>query len=179
MAKPTFVEMAEIVVSSDPDAIIVTLGLGSCVGLCVYDGQARVAGVAHIALPDSALLNYADPAAKFADLGTVELISRVLAAGAAKPRLVAALVGGAQLYFAPEEEPYPAFDVGQLNVRAVRAALAAQGVPVVAEDIGGSTARSLELRVADGRLIVRTVGAGERDFCVLGTAVQSEAAPAA
>jgi chemotaxis protein CheD len=166
MTKPIFVEMAELEVSNDPVGVLLTLGLGSCIGLCMYDPDARIGGVAHIALPDSALLRDTDPPAKFADIGTGELAKRLVSAGADQSRLIAAMVGGAQLFPPSDDEPYP-LDIGAMNARAVEMALDSLAIPLVARDTGGATARSLELHLSQGRVVVRSVGFPERELCVL------------
>ena len=80
------------------DDMITTLGLGSCIGIAVYDPVVKIGGLAHIMLPDSTQMRNNSNIAKFADTGIEELVRRVLAAGANKRRLVAKIAGGAKMF---------------------------------------------------------------------------------
>ena len=52
MANIVKVGMADLNVCKSPEGIT-TLGLGSCVGICIRDPVAKVGGLAHAMLPDS------------------------------------------------------------------------------------------------------------------------------
>ena len=89
--------MADLMVVSAPIKLV-TLGLGSCIGLVVYDTLARVAGMAHIMLPDSRGLKTSEKVGKFADTAVPALIEEMLRKGAARPRIKAKIAGGAQMF---------------------------------------------------------------------------------
>ena len=91
------VGMADLNICKSPD-VITTLGLGSCIGIAVYDPSTKVGGLAHIMLPDSTKIKNNSNIAKFADSGIEELIRRVTDAGASKTRLVAKIAGGAKMF---------------------------------------------------------------------------------
>lgn len=145
------VRMGEMVVSADPAAELVALGLGSCIGLAIVDRPARVAGLAHIVLPES--LDKTEPVGKFADTAVPELIAQLRSAGAAERRLEAAIVGGAKMF-----EMSGGLDIGLRNETAVRAALARVRVPVRAAETGGNQGRTVRIAVGDGRVTVRVAG---------------------
>lgn len=69
------VGMADLNVCKAPDAIT-TLGLGSCIGIAVYDPVTKIGGLAHIMLPDSTKIRNNSNIAKFADTGIEELIKK-------------------------------------------------------------------------------------------------------
>ena len=117
------VRMGEIAASQHPGDVLVGLGLGSCVGLALIEEGSPVAAMAHIVLPDS---NGAAAApGKFADTAIPELVRDVTGIGAARSRLTAVLVGGAQMFATGGK-----LDIGQRNEQAVRAALEAARIPV-------------------------------------------------
>src|SRR5437867_3655500 len=96
MGEAIMVGIAEIRVSRSADDVLIALGLGSCIGVCLYDPQARVAGMAHIVLPDST--GHETNPCKFADTAIPLLCQEMERSGASSSRLRAALAGGAQLF---------------------------------------------------------------------------------
>ena len=116
--------MGELAASAVAGDVLVSLGLGSCIGLALVDRRLGVAGLAHVVLPASG--GHASPASyKFADRAVPELIDRVVAAGGRRPMLDAVLVGGASMFAVSSST----LEVGQRNEAAVRDQLAAPGSP--------------------------------------------------
>jgi chemotaxis protein CheD len=147
------VGIAEYEVAAGGTALT-TSGLGSCIGLALYDRTAGVIGLVHVMLPTA---DGGDGApAKFADSGTERLIEAMAEAGADPDRLAAKLAGGSDmLEFSGEEE-----SIGTRNAETVRATLDEHGIPVVAEDVGGDYGRSLRLD-PDGDLAVKSANGAD------------------
>ncbi|HEV2290776.1 MAG TPA: chemotaxis protein CheD [Gemmatimonadales bacterium] len=143
------------------DAEIATLGLGSCVAIILHDPEAKVGGMAHVLLPSRSLSSRGphNPA-KFPETAVPALVEEMVALGAQPRRLSARLVGGASMF--ANLTPMGAVQMGERNVVASRQALAALGIPVVAEATGGTAGRSVRLKVADGSVSVRTLVDGDR-----------------
>ena len=97
MSKVIKVGMADLNICKSPD-IITTLGLGSCIGLTLYDPVTKIGGLVHYMLPDSTQMRNNSNIAKFADTGIDELLKQVLRAGANRTRLVAKIAGGAKMF---------------------------------------------------------------------------------
>ena len=153
------VGMAELAVCKYPDALT-TLGLGSCVGIALYDPVTKVSGLAHIMLPDSTKIKNNQNIAKFADTGIEELIKQMIKIGASKTRLVAKIAGGAQM-FAFKTSTSQANDmmqVGARNVEAVKAVLKKEGIRLLAEDTGLNYGRTIEFYSENGQLLIKRVG---------------------
>jgi chemotaxis protein CheD len=129
------------------------LGLGSCIGLAVIDRRARVAGLAHIVLPESPETDGegAQPG-KFADRAVPELIFRMRLLGAAPRRMEAVLVGGARMFAVGE------LDIGARNAEAVREALKTLEVKVHAEATGGALGRTVRVSANHGTVTMKEVG---------------------
>lgn len=144
------------------DVVLVTRGLGSCVAVALYDAGTRAGALAHILLPSITMARDQSNPAKFPETAIPLLVERLRELGAAPERLSARLVGGASM-FASAGAP-GAQQVGDRNVAAARSALAAAGVPVVAEDTGKGCGRSVSFYLGDGRLEVRTVAHGVRQL---------------
>jgi chemotaxis protein CheD len=137
---------------------LVTVGLGSCVAIAIHDPLARVAGLAHVLLPEAAHGAVVANRARYASTAVPLLIEAMRELGARGP-FVAKLAGGARL-FGPVLSTASA--VGARNIEASREALAKARVSVVAEDVGGESGRTVSFDVASGALNVRSVRGGER-----------------
>ncbi|RKQ19817.1 chemotaxis protein CheD [Ureibacillus endophyticus] len=140
-----------------------TSGLGSCVGVVLYDEMKKIAGMVHVMLPDSSLgRTDSINAAKFADTGIKGLIDLLKLEGVQVFRLKAKIAGGAQMFkFASDKD---SMRIGPRNVEAVKNELRRNGIPLVAEDTGGSSGRTIEFDPETCKLSIRTVNQG---VCVI------------
>jgi chemotaxis protein CheD len=148
------VGVAEFAVATG-DTLVTTSGLGSCVGVAVADPDAGVAGLAHVMLPEATGDDRGKPA-KSVEVGVERLLTALEAAGGDPDAVEAKLAGGSQMFdFSGVSE-----GVGERNVERSREALAERNVTVVAEDVGGSHGRSLELRPGTWTLTVTSAHEG-------------------
>ncbi len=150
------VGMADLKICKFPDKLT-TLGLGSCVGIALYDSTTKISGLAHIMLPDSTQIRNNSNIAKFADTGIVELIRQMVAAGASRGRLTAKIAGGAQM-FAMNSANSDIMRVGDRNVESVKKVLANEKIRIIAEDTGANYGRTVELDSANGDYVIKSVG---------------------
>jgi chemotaxis protein CheD len=155
------VGMADLKVVEFPDALT-TLGLGSCVGICLYDASSKVTGMAHIMLPSSKAIRKNENVAKFADTAIVELIQQMEAKGAKKSRISAKIAGGAQMFsFTSANET---MKIGERNAEAVRIILKEMGIPLKSDETGGNFGRTIEFFSENGKLIIKTAGKGIKEI---------------
>ena len=140
--------IGEFAVSPDPDALIVTHALGSCVAVCLWDPVPRVGGMIHVLLPDSTInpTRAAEQPAAFADTGIPLLFRAAYEQGVKKSRCRVHVIGGATIATGASSQP----SVGKRNILAVRQILWRNGVLVEREEVGGTTARNVTLLVGDG-----------------------------
>lgn len=139
-----------------------TSGLGSCVGIVLYDERKKIAGLLHIMLPDSSLgksehINVA----KFADTGIYALMELLKAEGVRPMSLKAKIAGGSQMFKFGSSDT---IRIGPRNVEAVKKELKRLSIPLIAEDTGGSSGRTIEFDPATSLLNVRTVNEGIKDI---------------
>ncbi|HEY8420991.1 MAG TPA: chemotaxis protein CheD [Thermoclostridium sp.] len=151
------VGMADLKHTSHPGRLI-TLGLGSCVGIALYDTKTKMIGLAHIMLPWSYQAKNSSNKAKFADTGIRLLLDNMLESGANKNSIVAKLAGGAQMFSFSNVSDM--IRVGERNVEATKKILQELNIPVIAEDTGGKHGRTIEFFSEDGRLMIKTIGYG-------------------
>jgi chemotaxis protein CheD len=149
----TMVRMGELAASKTAGDTLVTLGLGSCIGLVLLDRRMGVGGLAHVVLPDSGGHTEVNRF-KFADHAVPELINRVCALGARRPMLEAVLVGGASMFAAIGGS----MEVGARNEAAVKAQLATARIRVHASATGGSRGRTVRVDPKTGIVLVREAG---------------------
>ncbi len=151
------VGIAEAAVCHKNESIL-TIGLGSCVGVCLYDGTKKIAGMAHIMLPDSTNSKNNINRYKFADTGIDDLVSAMERAGASKLKIQAKIAGGAQMFTSTNASDI--MKIGDRNVSAVKNQLAKHGVRVVSEDTGHNYGRTIEFFAESGSLHVKSIKTG-------------------
>ena len=152
------VGMADLKVAKSPD-ILTTLGLGSCVGITLYDRVNKIGGLAHVMLPTYKGFE-GQNIAKFADSAIIELLKQITRIGAAKNSLVAKIAGGAHMFGRAQNSDI--MKIGERNAKASLAILGQLGISVQANDTGGSHGRTIELNTDTGALKIKTVGLGEK-----------------
>lgn len=160
--QPIVVGVGDCKVTADPEAEIVTYALGSCIALTIWDPVARVAGLLHFMLPDSAVDRNGggkDSPFRYADTGTPLLFRLAYERGAEKRRIVTRMAGGAAVF-----DDGGLFNIGQRNLAALRKILWKAGVLVQGEDVGGSISRTVRLSNADGRMMIRRPGEAETEL---------------
>ena len=149
------VGMADLNVCESPDSIT-TLGLGSCVGVVLYDPTTKKCGMVHVMLPDSKAITNNQNIAKFADTGIDECLRRVIAMGAKRERLVAKIAGGAQMFSVNTNNAM--LRVGDRNVEAVRNKLGELKIPVLAADTGENYGRTVVFYPETGDYLIKAIG---------------------
>ena len=149
------VGMADLKTGKDPD-ILTTLGLGSCIGIALWDPATRIGGLAHVMLPDSTKIRNNSNIAKFADTGITELVRQMEALGVQKRRLVAKIAGGARMFEVSGSTSVG--NIGEKNALASKEKLKELGIPILAEDTGLNYGRTVELNCANGDYVIKAVG---------------------
>ncbi|WP_088105112.1 chemotaxis protein CheD [Halalkalibacter urbisdiaboli] len=162
MSEVIKVGMADINIVTPPNTIR-TSGLGSCVGVVIYDDITFVSGMAHVMLPDSSLSKQDNMnVAKYADTAIIELMKQLERKGAKAYSLKAKIAGGAQMFaFSTGNDM---MRIGPRNVEAVRLKLKELRIPILAEDVGGKSGRTIEFNPSTRKLHIRTVNQGMKEI---------------
>lgn len=161
MAELIRVGMADCKVGKAP-ATLISYGLGSCIGVSLYDPKAKVGGLLHIMLPDSTQSRATENPMKFADTGVPLMLDEVLKLGASKVRLEAKMAGGAQMFaFANATD---IMKVGQRNAEAVKKMLEKYNIKLRAEDTGGTYGRTVQIDLNTGVYKIKTVDKSEKEI---------------
>ena len=155
------VGMADLNVCTAPEALT-TLGLGSCIGACIYDPVMKVAGLVHYMLPDSTRIKNNENIAKFGDTGIIETINRMEKLGAKRSRMVAKIAGGAKMFATNACKGSDIMNVGIRNVEATKEILSQLKINILAEDTGLNYGRTIVFDSVSGELVIRAVGKPEK-----------------
>lgn len=143
------VNMADFNIAKSPDTLV-TLGIGSCVAVCLYQQDKKLGGLAHIMLPRNEA-NNRSLTGKYADTAIAELISQMIRNGAAKNCLVAKIIGGASV-LSPTANP--TITIGSYNIEAVKEILSENRIRIIAEDTGGIYSRGMAFNTENGAVEV-------------------------
>lgn len=149
------VSMADLKVGRAPDSLT-TLGLGSCIGLTLYDPVTKIGGLVHYMLPDSTKLKNNSNIAKFGDTGIKELYKQVVANGASPRRIVAKIAGGAKMFEVSGLSQVG--NVGERNSEEAKIILKELRIPLIAEDTGLNYGRTVVFDCNNGDYIIKSVG---------------------
>ncbi|MCS7461872.1 chemotaxis protein CheD [Paenibacillus doosanensis] len=143
--------------------VLKTTGLGSCVGLTLYDARAKVAGMAHVMLPTSEIAREGKlNIAKYADTALPDMIRKMEELGAVIGRMEAKMAGGAQMFaFGGSSDT---MRIGPRNVESCKEMLKRYAIPLKAEDTGGNYGRTIEFDCVTGVLVIRSVQQGVKEL---------------
>ena len=137
--------------------ILITYALGSCIGLCFHDPRLKLGALLHIMLPLNMETGRKNPM-KYADTGIRETLRQLEAKGASKSRMTVKIAGGAKMF---EVNGGNLGNIGQRNIESVHLILRKEGIRLMAEDVGGTVARTLLFDVNSGLACIRSYGRKE------------------
>lgn len=161
MKEPISVSLGELVVSKNPEDVLVAYGLGSCLGISMVDPSKRISGLLHAVLPQR--LNGTEPICpRYVDCGIEGLLQAMLDAGADRNRLVIRMAGGSNMLVSSGLSA--TFDVGNRNINSAHTTLQRLKLTLQKEDVGGHTGRTVRIYVAENRMTVRMVGGTEQEM---------------
>lgn len=147
------VRMGELAIARE-DEVLAAIGLGSCIGVALFDPEARLAGLAHVLLPEPSS-GRVGAAGRYASTAVPALLDELTGAGAVRERIVAKMAGGASMFRGLSPNGVAA--VGERNAAAVRHALEQLDIPLLGEDIGGNWGRTVYVQASDSAYIVSNV----------------------
>ena len=155
------VKMADVQLGTSPD-ILITYGLGSCVGLTIWDSKLKIGGMAHIMLPSSKGFTKNENFAKFADSAIEFLVNELIKMGAKKKYMEAKVFGGASMF--SFEYKSDILNIGDRNVEATLTTLDSLGIDIVNKDTGGNFGRTISIDLGTGMVEVHSIKKGNKIF---------------
>ena len=141
--------MADYKICRSPQKIS-TLGLGSCLGVVLYDESSGICGMAHVMLPDSTRIpSQQHNRFKFMDTCLKDMYDE----------LKAKIAGGAKMF--AHRSNNSMLNVGAQNVEKAKEMLSGWRIPIRAEDTGDKYGRTITFDPSKSELHIKTVGVGE------------------
>lgn len=134
---------------------LITYALGSCCGICLLDPNIKLAAMIHIMLPLNMEAGRKNTM-KYADTGIRETLRQMEAKGARRARITAKVAGGAKMFSVPSGGSLG--NIGQRNIESVHKVLKMEGIRLIAEDVGGSVARTLSFDPTTGKATIKSYG---------------------
>ena len=156
------VGMGEIKVTGSP-SLLKAIGLGSCIAVALYDGDAGIGGLAHIMLPhiQKAYDNSVPP--RFADVAISKMIDEMKSRGARIQSIKAKIFGGANMFPEIIVSNSP-MDVGRKNIQAVREELKRNDIEIVVSVVGDHIGRTVTFDTRDGSAVIKAAGLEARSY---------------
>lgn len=136
------------------EGTLITYALGSCIGLCFHDPKLKLGALLHIMLPLNMETGRTHPL-KYADTGIRETLKAMEAKGASRARMTVKIAGGAKMF---EVAGGGLGNIGQRNIESVHTILKRENIQLLAENVGGTVARTLLFDVASGQGCIRSYG---------------------
>lgn len=153
---PVHIGLGELAVTRDTKKVLICIGLGSCIALCIYDPVEKLSGMAHLLLPCDRYDWDTDHApAKYITSGAPLLISRMLQKGSLKENLIIKVAGGAKVLTVPGDNSF--LDIGLKNIAEIKSTLDRQGLKICQKEGGGNVGRTVWFFTDTGRIIVHIV----------------------
>ncbi len=151
MGKPITIGIADLNVGRDNDTLV-TYALGSCVGICLYDAEKKIGGLAHIMLPSSKEASSpTDNLRRYADTCITELIKVMNLKGASVSKMTAKIAGGAQMFSVSSS----IFNIGERNVISVKQILNNYKIRILADETGSNFGRTVFFHTENGVMEIR------------------------
>ncbi len=164
------VGVAEYYVTHNPH-VLASFGLGSCVGVAIYDEKRRIGGLAHIMLPDSKSISKPGGPGRYADTAIQAVVAEMEKLGSRRRDMKAKMAGGACMFTIPgaknpKNVPGPALgmQIGERNIEAAKRVLQELKIPLVAEDTGGDYGRTMRFFISDGSVLVSSIKHGTKSL---------------
>ena len=157
MSNVLTIGIAEVGVVSG-QAEVITYALGSCIGVCLYDKNLKLAGMVHVMLPTSPPGGPGKLVGRYADTGIPSLVAAMESKGSSRTRLTAKIAGGAKMFNIQGDSSVG--NIGDRNIAEVKRILAGLRIPIVGEDVGKDYARTMSFSAADGKVTIKAFSKG-------------------
>lgn len=147
------VDIADAIISDNPDDVLITYSLGSCIGVGIYDPVVGVGGLIHCMLPRIDKTKARDKPYMYVDAGMMVLLEKLFEMGVRKSRAIVKVAGGARVL-----DTKNLFRIGERNYTIFRKIMWKNGMIIKAEDVGGDATRTVRLEMSTGNFYVKSGG---------------------
>jgi len=158
MLRNRIIGPGEYLVSDDPMDLLVAYGLGSCLGIGMYDTRKNIGGLAHVVLPGVINGNVGN-SSNYVDFGIQSLVKQMRSVGASTENIIVCLAGGANMLVSISSSNN--FDIGSRNIEAALHILEKMNMKIIGQETGGNVGRTIRVYISDGRVTCRVIGGQE------------------
>ncbi|MDE1763464.1 MAG: chemotaxis protein CheD [Thaumarchaeota archaeon] len=129
--------------------------VGSCVAICLFDIEVKIAAMAHVVLPKKTNCKphtVEEERGKYADDAFAHMMSGMIKLGANPKRIQAKMAGGAAIF--SHESETGLFNVGPRNISAIQQILKENDIPLISKDTGANFGRWVKFSLNSGKMII-------------------------
>jgi len=153
--------MGDMQIASAP-ARLVTRALGSCLGITLYNSVRKLGAMAHPMLPDIDKARMKSNPHRYVNSVIRKMVEDLEKLGITKNNLTAKLFGGAHMFSFITADSI--LNVGEKNIAMAKAVFEESAVKIVAEEVGGTFGRTIELNLENGKVLVDTISWGRKEI---------------
>ena len=154
MKSSVTVGISDMKIVKQPE-ILISYALGSCVGICIIDYLAQIAGMAHIMLSYNKNGDKKE-ILKYADTGITEMVIQMEKLGGMKSRMTAKIAGGAKMFDIKGSSTIGS--IGEKNIAATKETLQKLKIRLIAQDVGENYGRTIIFDSTNGNLTIKSFG---------------------
>jgi len=151
--KEIYLHPGQTYVSKEPAQI--SMILGSCAGVCLYDRRLGIGGATHFMLPQWD--GSGDPSTRYGDVAMDVLLKQFHSHGSVPGDLEANVFGGACMFQAFRPEDGSDDHIGSRNVQVAIQTFSRHGIMIANKDTGGENGRKIKMQTDTGTVAVSVI----------------------
>lgn len=140
---------------------LITRALGSCLGITFYSPEKKTGAMAHPMLPDIDKAKMKSNPNRYVNSVIVKTLDEMGKLEILKSRLEIKIFGGAHMFSFITADSL--LNVGEKNIETAKELFGKLGLKIIAEEVGGTFGRTIELNLENGKVFVDTVSWGRKE----------------
>ena len=152
--------MGDMKLVSAPNRLI-TRALGSCLWITFYSPEKKAGAMAHPMLPDIDKAKMKSNPNRYVNSVIVKTLDEMGKLEILKSRLEIKIFGGAHMFSFITADSL--LNVGEKNIETAKELFGKLGLKIIAEEVGGTFGRTIELNLENGKVFVDTVSWGRKE----------------
>jgi chemotaxis protein CheD len=151
--KEIYLHPGQTYVSREP--LQISMILGSCAGVCLYDRSKAIGGATHYMLPEWD--GTGTSSTRYGDIAIDALFKQFQAYGSRASDLEATVLGGACMFEVFRSEDGSGDHIGSRNINMALQAFSRLGIVIAARDTGGINGRKIKMQSDTGKVAVSVI----------------------
>ena len=138
-----------------PEPVQISMILGSCAGVCLYDRRKAIGGATHYMLPRWE--GPGEASTRYGDIALELLLKQFQIHGSSFKDLEAKIFGGACMFEAFRAEDGSDDHIGSRNIKVALHTFSRLGIVIAARDTGGENGRKIKMQSDTGSVAVSVI----------------------